>query len=51
MNHCTEAQLYAYISTDAGHLTTLELKDFLWLLDQLREELRQRLLTKQDTPH
>lgn len=50
MNHTSQAQLYTYMSDNPNQLTESELKDYIWLVEQLLQELRQCLIIRRNTP-
>lgn len=50
MNHVNLAKLLIYLGEPANHLRQHELEEYIWLVEQLLQELRQTLLIMRNTP-
>lgn len=50
MNHTNVSHLLALMSENPANLTKEELEDYIWLVEQLLQELRVRLLIRRNTP-
>ncbi len=50
MNHTNLAKLIIYLGDPPNHLRQHELEEYIWLVEQLLQELRQALLIKKHTP-
>jgi len=50
MNHVDMAKLLIYLGDSPGQLRTGELEEYIWLVEQLLQELRQCRLINRNTP-
>lgn len=50
MNHVNLAKLLVYLGDSPNQLRTGELDEYIWLVEQLLQELRQAKLINQNTP-
>ena len=46
MNHTSKCRLLVYMDENPGDLSGVELSDYLWLVEQLLQEVRQRVLER-----
>jgi len=50
MNHVAQSQLINYMSEPISHLSDDQLDDYLWLVEQMIQEVRQAIVIHQNTP-
>ncbi|MBA7527391.1 hypothetical protein ES705_19567 [subsurface metagenome] len=50
MNHTNLAKLLIYLGDSPNQLRIDELEEYVWLVDQLHQELQQSLLIRRNTP-
>jgi len=50
MNHATKCMLLVYMDDNPADLTDTQLTDYLWMVEQLLQELRQVTVIRRNTP-
>jgi len=50
MNHIAQCQLLTYMSHPVSSLDNAQLEDYLWLVEQMIQEVRQAIVIHRNTP-